>query len=141
MKKITIQPFLMFLLTGGCAALVNFGARLLFSQWWSYSISIVLAYLVGMVTAYVLAKGLVFTNSQQGLRKSIVYFCVVNLVAVAQTWLVSMVLARYLLPHWGITRHVEEVAHAVGIVVPVFSSYWGHKRFSFKSSASSDVNP
>ena len=32
----------------------------------------------------------------------------------------------------GITRFVPEIAHAVGVAVPAFTSYLGHKRWSFK---------
>jgi putative flippase GtrA len=42
-----------------------------------------------------------------------------------------MLLAYYLLPWLGVTRHVFEIAHAVGVVVPVFASYLGHRRWSF----------
>jgi putative flippase GtrA len=56
----------------------------------------------------------------------------VNLVAVAQTWLISLGLAHYVFPAIGITLFANEMAHAVGIVVPVFTSYLGHKRWSFK---------
>jgi putative flippase GtrA len=38
----------------------------------------------------------------------------------------------YLLPIAGVTQWVPEIAHAVGVVVPVFTSYLGHKKFSFR---------
>jgi putative flippase GtrA len=43
-----------------------------------------------------------------------------------------MLLAYYVLGWLGITRFVPEIAHAVGVAVPVFTSYLGHKRWSFK---------
>jgi putative flippase GtrA len=52
---------------------------------------------------------------------------------VAQTWAISLILARHVLPWAGVTSHAETIAHAVGIMVPVVSSYYGHKHFSFKS--------
>jgi putative flippase GtrA len=59
-------------------------------------------------------------------------FSAVNAIAVLQTWLISMGLALYVLPYWGVIRFAEEIAHAVGVVVPVFTSYLGHKHFSFR---------
>nr|NDG08859.1 GtrA family protein [Oxalobacteraceae bacterium] len=123
--------FLGFLLTGGLAALVNFGSRILYNQWVDFSSAVVLAYLTGMVTAFILARSFVFTQSSQSVQRSAIFFVMVNGVAVLQTWAISMAL-YYLLPMAGVTRWVPEIAHAVGVVVPVFTSYLGHKRFSFK---------
>lgn len=127
------KQFILFLVTGGTAALVNFGSRIVYSQWASFSVAIVLAYLTGMLTAFVLARWLVFKLSEQSFSRSVMMFCAVNVIAVVQTWLISMGLALYALPYWGITRFAAEIAHAVGVVVPVFSSYLGHKHFSFRA--------
>ena len=126
------RQFIIFLVTGGLAAAVNFGSRILYNQWVSFSVSVVLAYLTGMVTAFVLARYFVFTESSQSMQRSALWFVVVNIVAVIQTWVISMLLAYYLLPRMGFSRFIPEIAHAVGVVVPVFTSYLGHKRFSFK---------
>jgi putative flippase GtrA len=126
------RQFLAFLITGGLAASVNFFSRMLYNLWVNYSVAIVLAYLTGMVTAFVLARLFVFKDSQQPLHHSVMYFILVNLVAVAQTWVISMALAYHALPAMGIRRFVPEIAHAVGVVVPVFTSYLGHKRWSFQ---------
>ena len=126
------RQFLGFVLTGGIAAAVNFGSRILYNQWMDFSPAVVLAYLTGMVTAFILAKVFVFTRSRQSLQRSASFFVLVNLIAVAQTWLISMGLAFYLLPKLGVGQYVLEIAHAVGVAVPVFTSYLGHKRWSFR---------
>lgn len=126
------KQFIVFLVTGGTAALVNFASRFVYDQWVSFSTAVILAYITGMITAFVLAKVFVFKDSQQSIHHSALFFCLVNLVAVMQTWLISMGLAYYLLPYMGVSIFVEEIAHAVGIVVPVFTSYLGHKRWSFR---------
>ena len=126
------RQFIIFLVTGGLAAAVNFGSRILYNQWVSFSVAVVLAYLTGMVTAFVLARYFVFTESSQSMQRSALWFVVVNIVAVIQTWVISMLLAYYLLPRMGFSRFIPEIAHAIGVVVPVFTSYLGHKRFSFK---------
>ncbi|MGH8783303.1 GtrA family protein [Paraburkholderia sp.] len=126
------RSFLLFLLTGGFAAAVNWSSRILYNIWMPYSAAIVVAYITGMITAFVLAKLFVFTNSKQSTGKSVFFFTLVNVVAVLQTWAVSIGLAYHLLPRFGISWHAQDIAHAIGVVVPVFTSYVGHKRWSFK---------
>ena len=119
-------------MTGGTAALVNFVSRVAYNQWVSFSAAIVLAYLTGMVTAFVLARLLVFQQSQHSFGRSVLLFAAVNVLAVLQTWLISMILANYALPHMGVTRWVPEIAHAFGVLAPVFTSYLGHKHITFR---------
>jgi putative flippase GtrA len=125
------KQFILFLITGGTAALVNFGSRIVYNQWVSFSVAIVLAYLTGMVTAFLLARRLVFKQSEQSFARSAMMFSAVNVIAVLQTWLITMGMALYVLPYFGVTLFDAEIAHAVGVMVPVFSSYLGHKHFSF----------
>lgn len=132
LKQFRSRQFLLFLLTGGFAAAVNFGSRIVYSQWLSFSTAVILAYVTGMVTAFVLARLFVFKQSTRAVHHSAFYFVLVNLVAVLQTWAISLGLAYYVLPALGITVFVEEIAHAVGVAVPVFTSYIGHKRWSFQ---------
>lgn len=131
MRSFMNRQFLGFLLTGGLAAAVNIGSRILYSRWLDFSSAVVLAYLTGMVTAFILARRFVFTQASQSIHRSVMYFVMVNAVAILQTWAISMAL-YYLLPIAGVTRWVPEIAHAVGVSVPVFTSYLGHKRFSFR---------
>ncbi|KVE42393.1 GtrA family protein [Burkholderia sp. BDU5] len=126
------KRFLMFLLTGGLAAAVNWSSRIVYNLWVPFSMAIVLAYLTGMVTAFVLARLFVFKRSTQSTGKSVFFFTLVNVLAVAQTWLVSMGLSYYALPRLGVAWHAKEIAHLVGVAVPVFSSYIGHKKWSFR---------
>ena len=131
-RQFKSRQFLAFLVTGGLAAAVNFGSRILYNQWVAFSSAVILAYLTGMITAFLLARTFVFTEGSQSVQRSAVLFVLVNAVAVLQTWGISMLLAYYVLGWLGITRFVPEIAHAVGVVVPVFTSYLGHKRWSFK---------
>lgn len=126
------RSFLLFLLTGGFAAAVNWSSRILYNIWMPFSAAIVLAYITGMIVAYVLAKLFVFKNSTQSAHRSIFFFIVVNLVAVLQTWGVSIVLTYYVLPALGWQWHPREVAHACGVALPVFTSYLGHKHWTFR---------
>ena len=126
------KQFLVFLLTGGTAALINFFSRIVYSQWLDFSSAIVLAYITGMVPAFFLAKVFVFKKGGQNFFYSILFFSIVNLAGITQTWLISIVLAHYALPVLGIDFYVKELAHGAGIMVPAFTSYLGHKHFSFR---------
>jgi len=85
-----------------------------------------------MVTAFVLAKIFVFKSSEQSVKRSAIIFALVNLLAAAQTWLISMGLNFYVLPILGVEQHIADIASAIGIAFPVFTSYLGHKHWSFK---------
>lgn len=124
--------FVSFLVTGGIAALVNLGSRFIYDIWTSFSTAVILAYLTGMATAFVLARLFVFRDSQQSVLQSAGWFVLVNMVAIIQTWGVSMLFAFVVLPWLGIEVYAREIGHAVGVVVPVFTSYLGHKFYSFR---------
>lgn len=132
LEQFRSRQFVAFLITGGFAAAVNFCSRIAYSHWVDFSTAIVLAYITGMVTAFVLAKLFVFKESQRALHHSAFYFALVNLIAVAQTWLISMGLYFYAFPFLGVTHYSEDIAHGLGVLVPVFTSYIGHKHLSFK---------
>lgn len=127
------RQFLLFVLTGGAAALVNVLSRIGFSQLLRFELAVLAAYGVGMITAYVLARRYVFAASRQSMRRSFAAFALVNLVAVLQTWLVSIGLRHLLLPVIGVTALVDVIAHSCGVIVPVFTSFLGHKHISFRN--------
>ena len=124
--------FAKFLVAGGLAAAGNFGSRFLFSKYVDYEYAIVFAYLVGMFIAFILMNGRVFSGSKASLLNQVLKFSLVNVLAVFQTLVISLLLAYWLLPVMGITDYVEAIAHFVGVLVPVISSYYAHKYFTFK---------
>jgi putative flippase GtrA len=124
--------FVLFLAAGGTAALVNIGARIVLDAFMPYAAAIVLAYVIGMATAFALNRLFVFEASSNPLRAQVAWFVAINLAAVAQTLLVSLLLARGLFPWMGMAFHPETMAHVVGVLVPVFTSYLGHARLTFR---------
>ena len=129
------QRFVLFLLAGGTAAIVNILSRIALNWAMPYEVAIVVAYLCGMTTAYLLNKYFVFAASGRGAASEYLRFALVNLAAVAQVWIVSVGLARFVFPAIGFSWHAETVAHVIGVAVPVFTSYLGHKHFSFAARA------
>ena len=126
------RQFTTFLATGAIAALVNVISRVGFSKFLHFELSVLMAYGVGMITAYVLARKFVFLQSRTSVSRSFAAFALVNLFAVLQTWLVSVGLRNWLLPLLGIVVMSELIAHSIGVAVPVLSSYFGHKHISFR---------
>lgn len=127
------RQFLLFLVAGGIAAGVNFGTRIVLSHWLDYVPAIVIAYCLGMVTAFVLNRQFVFERSSSGVHRQAGWFILVNIAAVLQTIAISLLLARWLLPALSIDFHNDTLAHAVGVAVPVVTSYIGHKHLSFRN--------
>jgi len=125
------KEFIQFVLVGGFAAGVNFFSRIVFSQWMEFRIAIVAAYGVGMITAYLLSKFLVFAPSGKKAHDEFLRFTLINLAAVIQVWLISVGLAEYAFPWLAFDFYPEEVAHFIGLSVPVITSYLGHKHFTF----------
>ena len=122
-----------FVAVGGAAALVNFLSRILYNIKLSYEIAILMAYVTGMLTAYVMSRYLVFGPSNSNKSVELYRFAIVNLVAVVQVWGISVGLARYVFPWVGFDYYPFEVAHFIGLGIPVFTSYLGHKYYSFRS--------
>jgi putative flippase GtrA len=132
--KVAQRQFLSFLITGGIAALVNLGTRIAFNVAMPFEVAVIMAYLCGMTTAYVLARQFVFERSGRAVHEEYIRFALVNLIAIVQVWIVSVGLADIVFPRIGFDWYPYTVAHLVGIIVPVFTSYIGHKHFSFAPS-------
>ena len=131
LKIMNKKEFIMFVAAGGFAALVNFLSRIAFNIWLSFETSVVLAYLVGMVTAYLLTKFFVFDAKNVSVVSSSIKFTIVNILAVIQTYFISVYLYYWLENNIDFMFN-KEFAHFVGIAFPVITSYIGHKYFSFK---------
>lgn len=133
--------FLRFVAAGGIAAAANYGSRFGFSVWLPYAVAITLAYLVGMTVAFLLMRQYVFAAAGQPLLPQVVKFALVNAFALLQTLVVSLVLARWVLPSLGMREHVEAIAHLVGVVVPVFTSFVGHRSATFRTAGAGGNGP
>lgn len=124
---------LSFLLCGGMAAVVNLGSRWVLNHFVAYELAIVLAFFSGMVTAFLLFKFFVFHagKSSRTVHET-VWFILVNVLALLQTLLISIGLTDYVFPRIGYTWHAPDIAHFIGVSVPVLTSFIGHKCLTFK---------
>ncbi|OWV88971.1 GtrA family protein [Rhizobium sp. R693] len=130
--RLLSQPFVRFALSGGIAAAVNILSRMALSQVTNYSAAIICAYLAGMTTAFVLMKLYVFEKSQRHVGSEYFRFGIVNIVALTQVWAVSLVLVRGVFPFVNFQFHTETIAHVIGVLSPIATSYFLHKYFTFR---------
>ncbi|MEM3846299.1 MAG: GtrA family protein [Candidatus Parvarchaeota archaeon] len=126
------KQFYKFIIAGSIAALSNFCSRFFYSTFVSFGLAVIFAYITGMIVAFILFKLFVFKDSKQTMNKSILYFVLVNIVALIQVYIISVGLADYLFPYIKFHFYPEAVAHAIGIFFPTLVSFIGHKNFSFR---------
>ncbi len=129
------KRFFKFLIAGGTAAALNFGSRFIFSEFMPFEYAIVCAFFVGLTSGFILNKTLVFGPTDNTVRTQIGAYVAVNLIALLQTWIVTLLMASALIPSLGVTIG-EALAHLCGIVVPACTSYFGHKYLTFKERVS-----
>lgn len=130
-KPRTLVEFIYFLGLGGLAAATNLVVRYLLNFVMPFEIAVVLAYIAGMVVAFFLFGKLLFDRSEGSLTRRVIRFTQVNILGAALAWVVSVVMARFILPSIGWTFHPLEVAHFFGVATPALSSYVLHKRYTF----------
>ena len=125
------KQFVGFLVVSLIAAGVNFLSRILLNYELNYRNSIVVAFVFGLTTAFILNKIFIFKPVEAKTMKRFILFLVVNLFALLITISVSLALNDYILPFIDWNWYRAEVAHFIGIASPVFTSYYLHKRFTF----------
>jgi 4-hydroxybenzoate polyprenyltransferase/putative flippase GtrA len=123
--------FLRFLVVGAVATGANWGSGRLFARALDLQWAVIAAGLVGLVVSYVLNRLFVFGRSDRPVWEETARFAVVNAAAILQIWLVTMGLAKLVFPAIGFDWRPEAVAHALGVIVPVATSWFGHRHFTF----------
>jgi putative flippase GtrA len=127
-----VRQFLLFLVSGGIAAFLNWSSRFIFSHWMPFELAVVAAFFVGLTVGFVMMRLYVFDAAPKAVIHQASIYIFVNMLALVQTLIISVVLARWILPAWGIVNYAEASAHLAGVLVPVATSYFGHKFFTFR---------
>jgi len=120
-----------FVIVGAVAAIINVLARIAFNTFVPFEVAIALAFVVALTVAFTLNRRHIFEATDGPLGTQYTKFAIVNLLALAQVWLISVGLAHHLFPAIGMTWQPETVAHAVGVVSPVVTSFLAYKHFVF----------
>jgi len=126
--------FARFLLVGGVALACHWLSRLVFNWAVDYGWAIVVAYLVGILVAFVLNKVYVFPYSERSLNLEISFFFFVNIVAFPVVWVVAYVLGEWVLINYIERQYALGVAHGFAITLPVFVNYALHKLVTFRGA-------
>jgi putative flippase GtrA len=127
-----LPQFAAFVATGSLAAATNLIARYLLDFLMPFELAVVLAYMAGMLVAFVLFQRMIFGHSGTPLRRRIIRFCQVNALGLALAWTVSLAMARIVLPAMNWSFHPFEAAHLVGVAAPTFSSYFLHRFYTYR---------
>jgi putative flippase GtrA len=122
----------MFLAVGGIAAALNWGSRFLFSLWMPFELAVVFAFAVGLASGFVLMRTFAFRATGRPFLPQAGRYALVNAAALAQTFVVSVVMARWVLPSVGVREQAEAIGHLAGVLFPVITSYFAHRMYTFK---------
>ena len=129
------KEFPLFILAGSIAALTNVICRILLTIFLNFEISVFISYLIGMLTSFLLQRKYVFKSTKKSYKKSFAAFSLVNLFALVQVWIVSLLIKFWLVNFISSVPVVEFIAHCFGVVIPTFSSYFGHKYITFNEKS------
>lgn len=125
------RQFLGFVAVGGTAALLHWLARIAFSHWLPFSLAVVLAYVVGMLVAFLLNSFFVFQRSTRPRSRQARDFVIINLASFPVVWAASISLERALRT-FGLVHYTEALAHAIAISLPMLATFLIYKFYAFK---------
>lgn len=123
--------FILFVIAAGLSVPVNLLSRVGFSFVVPFSVAIVLSQICGVIVAYTLTKVFVFEPSRRDVHREFSRFVLVNLISLAQTWLVAVGLVDIVFPALKMAFYPEFVGHFIGLATTSVTSFILHKRFSF----------
>lgn len=135
MANLALSQPVRFLICGGLAAAVNWGARIALSDWLPFEQAVIVAYVIGMGVGFVLYRTIVWPEHATSLKDQIVGFVLVNAVSAALVFGASVgarLALQSLIPAGGIA---DAAAHAFGIAVGAVANYLGHRAFTFRGAA------
>jgi putative flippase GtrA len=126
--------FARFLLAGGVALLCHWLSRFAFNAFVSYGWAIVLAYVVGMLVAFVLNKIYVFPYSERSLNFEASVFFLVNIAWFPFVWIIAYALGEWVLADRVPRELALALSHGFAITLPVFVNFALHKFITFRGA-------
>ena len=128
------EQFGRFVIAGGVALVLHWLSRFAFNWYVGYSAAIVLAYLVGILVAFVLNKIFVFSYSDRPLKSELFFFFAINIAAFPFVWGGAFVLGVWVLPLFMAKEFALAVGHGIAITLPVFVNFVLHKFITFRGA-------
>lgn len=130
------RQFLGFVAVGGTAALLHWLARIVLSLWLPFSLAVVLAYVVGMLVAFLLNSFFVFQRSTRPRALQARDFIIINLASFPLVWFAALQINSGLQAlgplHDAGARYTEALAHAIAISLPMLATFLIYKFHAFK---------
>lgn len=121
-----------YILAGGCAAGVNFLARMVLSEAFRFETAVILAQAIGLLTGFLLYRTFVFANAATTLEQQIIAFGSVNLLAAAVVIAVA-IFARLALLEMGFSAAIADpFGHATGLMAGAPVNFCGHLLVTFR---------
>ena len=130
-RYIFTKQFLGFLTVGGLAAFIHWGARIILSLWLSYSLAIIIAYIIGMMTAFLLNRIFVFKRSNRTLAQQAKGFIWINLLFFPVVWFAAVKINDGL-NNFGLYSYSKEIAHGIAVAVPMIATFLFYKLIAFR---------
>jgi len=128
------QQFARFLVVGGIAVVLHWLSRFAFNAFMSYGWAIVLAYLVGILVAFVLNRAYVFPYSERSVEAEMFFFFLINIGAFPFVWVAAYVLGEWLFPAYMSQQAALALGHGIAILLPVFVNFALHKFITFQGA-------
>ncbi len=127
------KQFAAFLGVGGLAALANFGSRFIFGLVVGFELSVLLAFFVGLSSAFLMNRAFVFSDARETTwRVEAFRFVVVNLAGLVVTLVVAVLALQGIGQLFGDTRWDEGLAHILGLGCTAVTSYIAHSLWTFR---------
>jgi energy-coupling factor transport system substrate-specific component len=127
------QP-MRFIIAGGFAAMVNWLARFPLELAMPFVPAVIGATIIGMAVGFISYRSFVFPGSARPLAGQIRDFVAVNLLGMAVTVVVAVLMRYVILAVVDALPGVNAVAHALGIAAGALVNFLGHKRVTFRSA-------
>ena len=135
MNQLLSAQFLRFVLANSFAAGINIftrflGSLVMFDAW-----AVVAGFCAGLSTSYLLCRGFVFQTVRRASMAEVLRFTVINLLALALTWLVYHLSLQWLVSAQigsATNQTLRTSAHALGVAAPVLFSFVAQKTFTFR---------
>jgi putative flippase GtrA len=131
-KILSNKEFIFFIFSGGAAALANLISRFFLNIYISFELAVLFAYFVGMLVAYFLTRYYVFSPSNSISTPEFIRFIQVNILSALIVWCVSVYLENIFFPHINFIFYSKEISHLIGVLSPLFFSFFAHKFYTFR---------
>jgi putative flippase GtrA len=123
-----------FLLVGGLAATLQWLSRFAFDLYFSYSLSVVLAFGIGVTSGFLLNRAIVFQSTKGNGTNQLASYILINLAGLPLIWWISIMLGEKLLPQFMPSETAKALGNGIGILSPVFINFILHKFITFQTS-------